>query len=119
MLVPARDRKGQPAGGAFRVSGVCKGFQGDRGPQGLQGERGPQGSAGLVRSDWAAMALAATGIRYTDDARSIGLGLGNADGTSALAAGIRFDLPSTRLHGAVMHSLDGETGVSVGIAWGW
>ncbi len=99
-----------------------QGPAGPPGPMGETGATGPQGERGLTgiaRPDWAAMATAQAGIRYTRHELSFGIGLGGNDGAAAIAAGVALTREGWRLHGSVMRSNGGDAALSAGIAWGF
>ena len=89
------------------------------GPAGVTGPQGERGLTGHVRPDWAAMATAQAGIRYTRHELSFGIGLGANDGAAAIAAGVALTRERWRLHGSVMRSNGGDAALSAGIAWGF
>lgn len=95
------------------------GEQGERGERGDQGERGEQGEAGVVKSDWAAMAMAAGAIPYRDDPFWLGLAVGHADGQSALALGARAHVDDRVTIGATLMTTGDETGAAAGLAIGF
>lgn len=108
------------------------GAKGDQGDVGKQGERGERGMTGRVKSDWAAMAIAAGSIPHTDDPVSIGLGLARAGGTSAAALGIEIAVPWEQMNahfsdiglyngkfGVTLLKTQDETAVSVGVSFGF
>lgn len=96
-----------------------RGERGEQGERGERGERGEQGEAGGVKSDWAAMAMAAGAIPYRDDPFWLGLAVGHADGQSALALGARAHVADRVTIGATLMTTGDEIGAAAGLAIGY
>ena len=100
----------------------AQGVQGKTGAQGVQGKtgaQGVQGKTGRVKLDWAAMAIAAGSIPYTDDPVSIGAGFGVAGGTGAISLGARVKLSEAVRFQAELLRTREESGFVFSIATGW
>lgn len=96
------------------------GARGLAGPPGPAGPRGPRGKTGRVRSDFAAMAIAAASIPHPPRFRlSAGVGAGATGGTSAVALGVTVRLED-RIHvTATWMGTNDERALGMGFALGF
>ena len=119
VRVPYQGPRGFPGEQGERGERGEQGGRGERGEQGVPGERGEQGEAGDVKSDWAAMAMAAGAIPYRDDPFWLGLAVGHADGQSALAVGARAHVGDRVAIGATLMTTGDGIGAAAGLAIGF